>query len=62
MGDIIINLSEIKKKKLLKNFNEEFDFLWIHGLVHLMGYDHKKEKDYRKMNNIEKKFKLYLNG
>ena len=62
LGDIIINLNEIKKKKVLKNFNEEFDFLWIHGLVHLMGYDHKKEKDYRAMNNIEKKFKLYLNG
>ena len=24
----------------------EFNKLWIHGLVHLFGYDHKKDKDF----------------
>ena len=43
MGDIIINLDKIKNKKILK-FENEFDRLWIHGLVHLFGYDHKKNK------------------
>ena len=42
MGDIIINLDKIKNKKILKKFENEFDRLWIHGLVHLFGYDHKK--------------------
>ena len=42
LGDIIINLNEIKDKKKLKNFKEEFNNLWIHGLVHLFGHDHKK--------------------
>ena len=56
LGDIIINLSKIKKKNLLKNFQTEFDRLWIHGLTHLLGYDHKKNKDFKKMNKIEKKY------
>ena len=46
LGDIIINLNKIIHKKKLKNFKAEFDNLWIHGLVHLFGYDHKREKDY----------------
>tara|TARA_B100001057_G_scaffold351073_1_gene352588 strand:+ start:1491 stop:1958 length:468 start_codon:yes stop_codon:yes gene_type:complete len=62
LGDIIINLNKIKTKKVLKNFKLEFDRLWIHGLVHLFGYDHKKEKDFLKMNNIEKKYFYSVNG
>ena len=62
LGDIIINLNKIIYKKKLKNFKTEFDNLWIHGLVHLFGYDHKREKDYLKMNNIEKKYSRFING
>ena len=32
----------------------EFDKLWIHGYLHLIGYDHKKIKDYKKMIKKEK--------
>ena len=60
LGDIIINLEKIKKKES-KNFNLEFNKLWIHGLVHLFGYDHKKNKDFDKMTSVEKKFLSYLN-
>ena len=56
LGDIIINLNKVKKKNKKNNFKEEFDRLWIHGLVHLFGYVHKKEKDYKKMSQIEKKY------
>jgi len=56
LGDIIINLNKIKNKKKLKNFKFEFDRLWIHGLVHLLGHDHKKDKDFLKMIKIEKKY------
>ena len=56
LGDIIINLNKIKSKKVIKNFKFEFDRLWIHGLVHLLGFDHLKDKDYLKMNKIEKKY------
>ena len=61
LGDIIINLSKIKNKKVIKNFKSEFDCLWIHGLVHLFGYDHKKDKDYLKMCQIEKKYLNLIN-
>ena len=61
LGDIIINLSEIKDKKKLKNFKIEFNNLWIHGLVHLFGYDHKKEKDFLAMKKIEKKYFSFIN-
>ena len=56
LGDIIINLNKIKNKKVLKYFKFEFDRLWIHGLVHLLGHEHKKDKDFFKMSQIEKKY------
>ena len=61
LGDIIINLNEIKDKKKLKNFKEEFNNLWIHGLVHLFGHDHKKEKDFLAMKKIEKEYSSFIN-
>ena len=63
LGDIIINFNKIKGKKTIKKFLIEFDRLWIHGLVHLFGYQHKREKDYLKMSKVEKKFlNLIKNG
>ena len=57
LGDIIINLNKIEKS----NFKNEFDRLWIHGLVHLLGHDHKKEKDFLQMIKIEKKYFNIIN-
>jgi len=28
--------------------------MWIHGYLHLLGHDHKKNKDYFSMNKKEK--------
>ena len=61
LGDIIINLNKIKDKKKSKNFKTEFNNLWIHGLVHLFGHDHKKEKDFLVMKKIEKKYSSFIN-
>ena len=61
LGDIIINFNKIKRKDNLASFKSEFNKLWIHGLVHLFGYDHKKDKDFYDMLKIEKKFLSYLN-
>ncbi len=60
LGDIIINLNKIENKNNKTNFRLEFNKLWIHGLVHLLGYDHKKNKDFYKMIEVEKKFISYL--
>ena len=61
LGDVIINLNKVRNKNSIKKFKKEFDYLWIHGFVHLFGYDHKKEKDFLKMNQIEKKYFNLLN-
>ena len=54
IGDIAISFEFINKKSLSSNFNYEFDKTWIHGYLHLLGYNHKKNKDYKKMSNKEK--------
>ena len=61
LGDIIINFNKIKDKKKLKNFKNELNNLWIHGLVHLFGHDHKKKKDFLAMKKIEKKYSSFIN-
>ncbi len=60
LGDIIINLNKLDKKSGVKVFKKSFDRLWIHSLVHLFGYQHKKYKDFKKMNQIERKFQKIL--
>ncbi len=62
LGDIIININKVCKKKQLENFKTKFDNLWIHGLIHLFGFSHKTEKDYLEMRTIEKKYLNYING
>ena len=61
IGDIIVNINKINEKNNIKNFRKKFDKLWIHGLVHLLGYDHKKNKDFSNMLKVEKKFLSFLN-
>ena len=61
LGDIIININKIKSKSL-NSFKSKFDHLWVHGLVHLLGYDHKKEKEFLKMNQVEKKYLNLINA
>ena len=60
LGDIIINLNRVRSKNNMKNFKLEFDKLWIHGLIHLFGYDHKKKKDFSEMNQVEKNYLKYI--
>ena len=60
LGDIIINFNKVKYKKNIKLFKSQFDKLWIHGLVHLFGHDHKKEKDFRKMQQSREKLLKYI--
>ena len=60
LGDIIINYNKVTTTKNLNFFKSEFDKLWIHGLVHLFGYDHKKEKDFKKMKKVENNYLRYI--
>tara|TARA_X000001036_G_scaffold361124_1_gene344295 strand:+ start:1874 stop:2338 length:465 start_codon:yes stop_codon:yes gene_type:complete len=60
LGDIIINLNKVNGKENLKHFKLEFDKLWIHGFTHLFGYDHKKEKDFKIMNEVENTYLQFI--
>ena len=55
LGDIAISFEIIEARSNKNNFSVEFDKVWIHGLLHLLGHNHIKNKDYFKMNKIEKK-------
>ena len=60
LGDIIINLSQVKNKNNKVKFKEELNKLWIHGLLHLLGYDHKSDTKYSQMQKLENKFSYLI--
>jgi len=55
IGDIAVSYEIINSRSKGRNFNLEFEKAWIHGLLHLIGYNHVKNKDYLKMNKLEKR-------
>lgn len=60
LGDIVINLPKAKKQAREHGltFGEELKRLTIHGLLHLVGYDHEKSR-YQK-NKMESKERQLL--
>ena len=56
LGDIIISYEYMDKlNDLKKNFEENTVKIFIHGFLHLLGYDHIKDKDYKIMLQAENK-------
>ena len=55
LGDIALSYEIINQRSKNSNFNMEFDKMWVHGYLHLLGYDHKKIKNYKAMKRIEDK-------
>ena len=55
IGDVATCYEIINIRSKKTNFFLEFDKVWVHGLLHLLGYNHIKNKDYFKMNRIEKR-------
>ena len=53
IGDIAVSYEIIDSRSRNKNFYTEFDKVWVHGLLHLIGYNHINNKDYFKMNKFE---------
>ncbi len=66
LGDIIISYDFMNNSKSpsILLFKKKVIKIFIHGFLHLIGFDHKKVKDYKKMqieeikifNLVEKKF------
>ena len=65
IGDLAISLEKIifesNKYKIKKN--KYLSQITIHGILHLLGYDHIKDDDYELMNKIEDRIirELYCN-
>tara|TARA_Y100000816_G_C25962213_1_gene502099 strand:+ start:188 stop:649 length:462 start_codon:yes stop_codon:yes gene_type:complete len=57
IGDIIISFNFINKPKSqsLKFFQEKLVKTFIHGFLHLLSFDHVKNKDYLKMLKEEER-------
>lgn len=62
LGSIVISTDfvEEKAKEYGHSFNEEFSLLFIHGLLHLLGYDHEVDNGEHRTKEEEliKKFNL----
>jgi len=60
VGEVIISLEEVKKntKKFQTTFKKELIKTLIHGILHLLGYDH--EKGEQKAKEMEDKQNYYF--
>ena len=57
LGDLIISYNYMSKPKNLNNyeFKKKTIKIFIHGFLHLLGYDHIKNKEYKEMLKEEQK-------
>lgn len=65
LGDIIISVETALRnaKDAEIKFEEELDFLMIHGVLHLLGYDHEtSEADTKRMKEKERELFFALNN
>jgi len=57
LGDVALSYQYIEAitKKQNSNFDDYFKKMLVHGLLHLIGYEHNSLKKYKKMSLLEKK-------
>jgi len=57
LGDIFINYQRVLKQaaEYKHSIKREFIFLYVHGLLHLFGYDHMLSEDEKVMFSLQKK-------
>ena len=62
LGDIAlcVEVSQKEAEKQEKNLKDHLAHLFVHGTLHLMGFDHKKKSERSKMETIEKRVLIKL--
>ncbi|NQW08103.1 MAG: rRNA maturation RNase YbeY [Candidatus Pelagibacter sp.] len=62
LGDIVISYEFMNKPKSLSNldFKNKITKIFIHGYLHLLGHDHIKLKDFKKMNQEEEQIYKFV--
>lgn len=62
LGDIVISYEFMNKPKSLSNldFKNKVTKIFIHGYLHLLGHDHIKLKDFKKMNQEEEQIYKFV--
>jgi probable rRNA maturation factor len=55
LGDIAIAYETIVEEAIAqdKTFNDHFTHIALHGMLHLLGYDHMNEADQQEMESLE---------
>ncbi len=53
LGDVAVSFEIINKRSKQSNFSKEFDKMWVHGYLHLLGYSHGTIKNFKKMDKKE---------
>jgi probable rRNA maturation factor len=55
LGDIVFAFETIQKEAIAQNksFDQHLSHLFVHGLLHLLGYDHETEDEAVQMERIE---------
>jgi probable rRNA maturation factor len=59
IGDIVISVESIEKQApdFGNSFEEEFYYILIHGLLHIVSYDHENsEEDAKKMFDVQDQY------
>lgn len=61
-GEIIMSESRIQEQSVehAHSLLSEFEILAIHGILHILGYDHEDEEDYEEMWKIERPIRDYF--
>ncbi len=56
LGDIVVALETVQREAIeeQKTFENHLTHMFVHGLLHLLGYDHETDDDAEQMEHLER--------